>query len=246
MNAPKANLPPAVPGQQGRLDTIWALTWLLLCLVFGGKSFSARAAVVYETPSEFITSGDFNGDGSVDALVLDKLTGNARVGYQSPGGALVWSSPFASGIENVTGVGIGKFVATNRDAIAATAPDFNRIALLDVPNPGSNSLPAFVLPGPSSATNGLIAAWDFFSLPATTVSTATPATIPATVGAGTLNVSAFSLGSPQGSNPERTSFSGSPLNAFPGTVDGNPGTALALANNSANGKSVVFSFSMAG
>ena len=36
----------------------------------------AHAAFVYETSPEFITSGDFNGDGRADALVLDKLTGN--------------------------------------------------------------------------------------------------------------------------------------------------------------------------
>src|SRR4051812_47819824 len=120
---------------------------LLCSLVLGALCISARAAVVYETPREFITSGDFDGDGRNDALVLDKLTGNARVGYQSPAGALIWSAPFVSGIENVTGVGIGRFVSTDHDAIAATAPDFNRISLLDVPIPGSNSLPAFILPG---------------------------------------------------------------------------------------------------
>jgi len=206
----------------------------------------SRAAFVYETPAEFLASGDFNADGLPDVLVLDKATGNARVGYQSPGGALAWSPPYTSGIENVTGVGIGRFVSTNHDAIAATAPDFNRIALLDVPIPGSNSPPAIILPGLTQATNGLIAAWDFLSLPPTTVSTATPATIPAPFGMAMLDVSAFGLGSPQGSNPERTSFTGTMLNVVPESVDGNPGTALALANSSANGKAAIFSFSMAG
>jgi len=205
------------------------------------SSIAARAAFVYETPAEFLTSGDFNGDGIPDVLVLDRLTGNARVAYQSPAGALTWPAPRVSGIENVTGVGIGKLFSTNHDAIAATAPDFNRIALLDV----SNSVPLIILPG-LTATNGLIAAWDFLSLPATTISTATPATIPAAFGVGTLDISAFGLGSPQGSNPERTSFTGTTLNVPLGSVDGNPGTALALANSSANGKSAIFIFSMAG
>ena len=212
----------------------------LLCF-----SLPTHAAFVSDTPAEFLTSGDFNGDGLPDVLVLDKLTGNARVGYQSPGGALAWSAAYPSGIENVTGVGVGKFVSTNHDAIAATAPDFNRIALLDVPIPGSNSPAAIILPG-LTVTNILIAAWDFLSLPATTVSTATPATIPAPFGSGTLDVSAFGLGSPQGTSPERTSFTGTTLNVPPGSVDGSPGTALALANSSANGKAAILSFSMAG
>lgn len=92
----------------------------------------------------------------------------------------------------------------------------------------------------------LIDAWDFASLAATTVSTATPSTIAATIGSGSLDVSAFGLGSPQGTNPERTSFGGTAtVNAFAGG-EAVTGTALALANSSANGKSLVFSFSMLG
>jgi hypothetical protein len=91
----------------------------------------------------------------------------------------------------------------------------------------------------------LIDAWDFFNLPNGT--NGTPATITATVGAGSLDLSAFGLGSPQGTNPERTSFGGSQLNTFSGSVDTTgTGTALAIANSSANGKSLIFSFSMSG
>ncbi|MSU57375.1 MAG: hypothetical protein EXS35_04215 [Pedosphaera sp.] len=209
---------------------------MLLCPI------SSHASVVYETPAEFLTSGDFNGDGIPDVLVLDKAIGNARVGYQSPAGVLTWSAPLVSGVENATGCGIGRFLQANRDSFAVTAPEFNRIALLDV----SNAVPVIILPGSATSSNGLIAAWDFLSLPATTISTATPATIPASFGNGTLDVSAFGLGSPQGSSPERTSFTGTTLNVPPGSVDGNPGTALALANSSANGKAAIFSFSLAG
>ena len=93
----------------------------------------------------------------------------------------------------------------------------------------------------------LIDAWDFFGLSATSASTATPATISATVGTGSLDISAYGLGSPQGTNPERTSFGGSQLNTFTGSTDTTgAGTALALANSSANGKSAIFSFSMLG
>ena len=91
----------------------------------------------------------------------------------------------------------------------------------------------------------LIDAWDFFGLPNAT--NATPATVTATVGTGLLDLSAFGLGSPQGTTPERTSFAGSPLNTFSGSVDTTgSGTALAIANSSANGKSLIFSFSMTG
>src|SRR6185295_8915918 len=67
----------------------------------------ARSAFVYESENEFLTAGDFNGDGIVDALVLDKLTGNARVGYQNPAGTLVWSASLPTGPDNVTGCAVG-------------------------------------------------------------------------------------------------------------------------------------------
>jgi hypothetical protein len=95
------------------------------------------------------------------------------------------------------------------------------------------------------AAADLVAAWDFAGLSATTTTTFTPPTIPATVGSATLDVSSFSLGTPQGTAPERTSFAGSTLNAFPGG-DGLAGPALALASSTANGKSAIFSFSMLG
>jgi len=105
---------------------------------------SARAAFVYETPAEFLTSGDFNGDGIPDVLVLDKPTGNARVGYQDGTGGLTWSSPLVTGVENVTGCGIGHFLQSSRDSLAVTSADYNRVPLLDLANTNSASTPFVV------------------------------------------------------------------------------------------------------
>ena len=91
----------------------------------------------------------------------------------------------------------------------------------------------------------LLVGWDFAGLTATTASTATPPSINAVVGSGTLDISSFGLGTPQGTNPERTSFGGSTINSFVGG-ESVTGTALALANSSANGKSLIFSFSTLG
>jgi len=103
--------------------------------------------------------------------------------------------------------------------------------------------------GTPAHAQGILAAWDFKDMSATTSTSATPATISATVGSGTIDVSAFGLGSPQGTSPERTAFTGTTDNSFPGgdTSSSLPSqAALALANNSANGKSVIISFSMLG
>jgi hypothetical protein len=94
-----------------------------------------------------------------------------------------------------------------------------------------------------SSSGALLAGWDFALLPDAT--NGTPAIIASTVGSASLDASVFGLGTPQGFNPERTAFGGNILNAFAGG-DPTAGLALALANQSANGKSVIFSLSTVG
>ena len=110
------------------------------------SSATARAGFVYETPAEFLTSADFNGDGIADVLVLDKITGNARVGYGSTSGALTWSAPLVTGCQNVTGCAAGRFLQVSRDAVAVAAPDFNRINLADLSGTNSAGAPVPVTP----------------------------------------------------------------------------------------------------
>jgi hypothetical protein len=108
---------------------------------------NTEADFVYETPAEFLTAGDFNGDGVLDVLVLDKASGNARVGYQNPNdGALTWSLPLVTGVENVTGCAVGRFLTTVADAVAVTAPDFNRIYLVSLGGTNAAGPPVLVTP----------------------------------------------------------------------------------------------------
>ena len=118
---------------------VWNLV-LLWSLVFGIGSFPARAAFVYESAAEFFTSADFNGDGVADVLVLDKLTGNARVGYSDGLGNLTWSAPLVTGVANATGCAAGHFRFTTRDVLAVTAESLNRVNLLDLSNTNSATL----------------------------------------------------------------------------------------------------------
>ena len=46
--------------------------------------------VIYETPREFFGSGDFDGDGKTDLVIVDKETGKYRLGYQQPTGLFSW------------------------------------------------------------------------------------------------------------------------------------------------------------
>jgi hypothetical protein len=120
-----------------RSKTSPALAALLLGVAFAAQ---VHAAFVYESATEFFTSADFNGDGVADVLVLDKLTGNARVGYGGTDGALTWSSPLVTGVENATGCAAGHFRFTTRDVLAVTTASLNRVNLLDLSNTNSATL----------------------------------------------------------------------------------------------------------
>ena len=111
---------------------------LLATAVLTLASFTAPAAFVYETPSEFFTSADFNGDGVADVLVLDKLTGNARVGYADGLGHLTWSAPLVTGVQTVSGCAAGHFKLTTRDVLVVTATNLNRVQLYDLSNSNSS------------------------------------------------------------------------------------------------------------
>src|ERR1035437_4000789 len=117
---------------------------LVALLAFG--SGAANAAFVYETGAEFLTTGDFNGDGVADVLVLDKLTGNARVGYADTSGVLTWSAPLVTGVENASGCTVGRLLQTTRDAVAATSAGLNRVNLVDLSTTNPAGPPVIVTP----------------------------------------------------------------------------------------------------
>ena len=134
----------------------WATARLLVCALVLLAAGPARSATVDETPFEFLSSGDFNGDGRIDAIVLDKATGNARVGYQNANGTLTWAAPVPSGVPQAGSLAVGRFVQTNRDSIAVTSVEFNRIHVLNLAVPGVASAPIVSQP-PHPALTMLVA-----------------------------------------------------------------------------------------
>lgn len=98
------------------------------------------APFTYETPTELLNSGDFNGDGRIDAVIVDRATGNARVGLQNAGGGLNWLAGTPTGVPNATGLAVGRFLQTTRHAIAVTSPEHNRVTAVGVSGGGSSEL----------------------------------------------------------------------------------------------------------
>jgi len=107
---------------------------------------AAPPSFVYETTNEFLAAGDFNGDGILDVLVLDKTTGNSRVGFADTNAVLTWSAPLVTGVSGATGCAVGRFLLTSRDAVAVTAPTLNRVNLVDLSNTNTAGTPVVATP----------------------------------------------------------------------------------------------------
>lgn len=102
------------------------------------------AAAVTETPHEFTTTGDFDGDTRPDLVIVDRATGNYRIAYQLAAGQYTWAKPRGSGIEGVTGVSAGRLFQATRDALAFTGPDANRVNVIEANNPNVAGQPISV------------------------------------------------------------------------------------------------------
>src|SRR6187455_664953 len=79
--------------------------------------FAQSQAVAYETPKEFQAQADFDGDGRVDSVIVDKQTGKIRLGYQRQEGSLSWGDNRPSGMKGVTGCSVGNLLTNKLPAL---------------------------------------------------------------------------------------------------------------------------------
>ncbi len=129
------------------------------------------------TASELSFTADVDGDGRLDAVLVDRATGAYRIGYQLVADLITWVPARASGIEGVTGAGPGRLLAQDRDALVFTGPEANRVnvfpadSVLDAGEPlslfpagiGPVAAVALDIPGnPNSALDDLavFSAWN--------------------------------------------------------------------------------------
>jgi|YelNatPaOPRAMG01_1025707.scaffolds.fasta_scaffold05481_2 formylglycine-generating enzyme required for sulfatase activity len=102
---------------------------------------AASAAFVNETEKEFLSCGDFDGDGRADAVIVDRETGRVRVGYQTSPGTFTWANYKESGVKDVSAVAVGRLLESGKDALALVAADANTVALLAPGEPAAMNPP---------------------------------------------------------------------------------------------------------
>ena len=78
---------------------------------------------------EWVASGDFDGDGSMDALRLEVESGRYQIFY-GPSGAQVFSPLRDSGLRNIEAAAVGHFESQARDSLLLSSREFNEIRVL--------------------------------------------------------------------------------------------------------------------
>src|SRR5579859_3751477 len=109
--------------------------------LFHGSVLAESFPFVYETTNELFGSGDLDGDGRPDLVIVDKESGKFRLGYQLTAGTLSWVDNRPSGMKGIASLGIGRILAKDHDALAFTAPDANQITLVDASSPTAPGKP---------------------------------------------------------------------------------------------------------
>jgi formylglycine-generating enzyme required for sulfatase activity len=128
---------------------------LTLGLALGRAELPARN-FVYESEREFTATGDFDGDGRTDLVIVQKDSGKMRLGYQLDKGVWAWVNWRPAGTRFLGGMTVGRLLSTTNDALAFASADANVVTVVDVSNPKS-SVPAALLPLSALGPNCLIA-----------------------------------------------------------------------------------------
>jgi len=116
-----------------------------LAMRFGLLTGSVGAApFVYETESEFLATGDFNGDGMADIALVERSKGCVRYGIGSGDGSFNWLPGRSCEMEDVTSVAVGKFIDTRTDALAFVSDSENVLTILGAEAGGVPTIPVAV------------------------------------------------------------------------------------------------------
>lgn len=132
----------------------WPLGQLLGWAAEPGPGSGPR--FVHETETEFLSSGDFDGDGRTDVVIVDRETGRVRVGYQTAPGAFSWADYKETGLKDVTAVAVGRLLVPDKDALALVAADVNGVALF-APGGPADANPPVPVPAPGLGPNTVVA-----------------------------------------------------------------------------------------
>jgi formylglycine-generating enzyme required for sulfatase activity len=127
------------------------LTCFVLETPAQASSDPPASPIIIETQNEFFGSGDFDGDGQTDLVIVDKPSGKFRIGYQISPNRYMWVDCRPSGLDKLAGFTIGKLLSSTNDSLAFSSPDANQVTLV---NAASRTAPSKPVTLPFSAGLG--------------------------------------------------------------------------------------------
>lgn len=101
---------------------------------------AAQAGVVDGNERELFTTGDFDGDGMADVVIVDRESGFYSIGNGGVDGSISWEAPRSSGMRGIDDLAAGRLLSEDRDAVAFVSRSENRINYMDAMSPSPGSL----------------------------------------------------------------------------------------------------------
>lgn len=150
MNTLPRRLRPVAPGLFRHLMKPFVTCRSALLAAF--LSPLGATAFTYVTPDELHLWADLDGDTRADAIIVDRVTGSFRAGYQTVAGEYKWAAARASGVQQVTGASGGKILDLAKQQLLVTAVEANAVHILNAENLTTNPPPVATYPtliGPS-------------------------------------------------------------------------------------------------
>jgi hypothetical protein len=129
---------------------------LAVMLATSGWSPADTPRMATGNDRELWLSGDFDGNGREDALVIERATGLMRVGYAQEGGRIFFESPVSCGTGGVTWALAAPLTVASRDQLVVFAPTANRLHLLGLSDPGRVTDSALHASGPGPRTGAAL------------------------------------------------------------------------------------------
>jgi len=103
-------------------------TTLIACLLSGAAFLHAGTQ---ETPDEITITGDFTQDSLPDLMIIDRASGQVRVGEGDIAGQFTWLEPRDSGVEDVSAAVFGNFGGDSFSELVLTSRTVNRGIVLN-------------------------------------------------------------------------------------------------------------------
>ncbi|WP_193211824.1 hypothetical protein [Luteolibacter marinus] len=107
------------------------MRFLFVLLLGAAPAWSLDSRHTYTTPDELQGFGDFNHDGRLDVIVVERNSGLYRLGSGQPDGSLLWSNARPTGCPGAESLAVGTVTPAVNPVFLVTGRSANQVFLID-------------------------------------------------------------------------------------------------------------------